>query len=188
MIFFLYINLKKATTDIKIQQTLSSLGLSDVWIYFRDGTIASDIGIVKFHPSKGAHWVAYINETFFKSYNCVCPKKLSKFIIKHTDFVYILKTKYKVWQKKRYSFCGGYCFYIIYLTKVVGIDFKFLNLLFWNHTIKWSNNIDIFFKKMTLGKKTNDNSVRYILPTKSSQSEKSDDHKPKTVSSPRKQK
>ena len=34
--------------------------------------------------------------------------------------VYILNTKYK----KSDNFCGSYCLYIIYLTKVLGIDFK----------------------------------------------------------------
>ena len=40
---------------------------------------------------------------------------------------------------------------------------------------------------MALGKITNDNSVKFIPSTNSSQSENSHDHKPKTVSNPRKQ-
>ena len=58
-------NLKnKATWNIKIQQVLSSLGLSVVGIYLRDGPFQSDIGIVNLHPSKGTHWVSCINENF----------------------------------------------------------------------------------------------------------------------------
>ena len=72
----------KATSNIKIQQVLSSLSSNNVGIYLRDGPFVSDIGIVNLHPSKGTHWVCYINENYFDSYGIVCPKKLSKFIIK----------------------------------------------------------------------------------------------------------
>ena len=54
-------NLKnKATSNIKIQQVLVSIGLYEVGIYLRDGSFSSDIGIVNLHPSKGTHWVIYI--------------------------------------------------------------------------------------------------------------------------------
>ena len=64
----------KATSNIKVYQVLSSLSLNDVGITLRDGPFSSDIGVVNFHPSKGTHWVCYINEKFFDSYCCVCPK------------------------------------------------------------------------------------------------------------------
>ena len=48
----------KATSNIKIQQVLSSLSLDDVGIYLRDGPFISDIGIVNLHPSKNTHWVS----------------------------------------------------------------------------------------------------------------------------------
>ena len=74
-------NLKnKATSNIKIQQVLNSIGLNNVNIYLRDGPFSSDIGIVNLHPTRGSHWVCYINEKYFDSYGCVCPKRLSKFI------------------------------------------------------------------------------------------------------------
>ena len=72
----------KATSNIKIQQVLNSIGLNNVGIYLRDGLFESDIGIVNLHPLKGTHWISYINENYFDSYGVVCPKKLSKFIIK----------------------------------------------------------------------------------------------------------
>ena len=51
-------NLKnKATSIIKIQQVLNSIGLNDVGIYLRDGLFESDIGIVNLHPLKGTHWI-----------------------------------------------------------------------------------------------------------------------------------
>ena len=110
----------KATSHIKIQQILSCLGLSDVGIYLRDGLFSTDVGIVNLHPLKGTHWVCYINENYFDSYGCVCPKKLSKFIKKRNG--YCLYSEYQI--QKNDSYCASYCLYIIYLTKVLGIDFK----------------------------------------------------------------
>ena len=110
----------KATSNIKIQQILSSLYLNDVAIYLRDGPFSSDIGIVNLHPSKGTYWVCYINENYFDSYGCVPPKKLSKFIIKRNG--YCLYSEYQI--QKNDSYCASYCLYIIYLTKVLGIDLK----------------------------------------------------------------
>ena len=114
-------NLKnKATSNIKIQQVLNSIGLNNIEIYLRDGPFSSDIGIVNLHPLKGTHWVCYIDENYFDSYGVVCPKKLSKFIIKRNGCC--LYSEYQI--QKNDSFCASYCLYIIYLTKIVGIDFK----------------------------------------------------------------
>ena len=110
----------KATSNIKFQQVLDSIGLNNVGVYLRDGPFKSDIGFVNLHPSKGTHWVCYINENYFDSYGCVPPKKLSKFIIKQNG--YCLYSEYQI--QKNDSFCASYCLYIIYLTKVLGIDFK----------------------------------------------------------------
>ena len=110
----------KATSNIKIQQVLSSLGLSDVGIYLRDGLFLSDIGIVNMHPSRGTHWILYVDENYFDSYGCAPPKKLSKFIIKRNG--HCLYSEYQI--QKTDSFCASYCLYILYLTKVLGIDFK----------------------------------------------------------------
>ena len=54
----------EATSNLKIQQVLSSLSLSDVGVFLRDGPFSYDIGIAKLHPSKGTHWVLNINEIF----------------------------------------------------------------------------------------------------------------------------
>ena len=113
-------NLKnKATSNIKIQKVLTSIGLDNVNIYLKDGSFSSDIGIVNLHPSKGTHWVSYLNENYFDSYGCAPPEKLSKFIIKRNG--YCLYSEYQI--QKNDSFCASYCLYIIYLTKVLGIDF-----------------------------------------------------------------
>ena len=119
--FVLKHNLKiKATSNIKIQKVLTSIGLDNVNIYLRDGSFSSDIGIVNLHPSLGTHWVVYIDENYFDTYGCVPPKKLSKFIIKRKG--YCLYSEYQVQKNDR--FCASYCLYILYLTEVLGIDFK----------------------------------------------------------------
>ena len=89
-----YILKNKATSNIRIQKVLTSIGLKNVNIYLRDGQFSSDIGIVNLHPSKGSHWVCYINENYFDSYGCSPPKKLSKFIIKQNGFC--LYTEYQI--------------------------------------------------------------------------------------------
>ena len=110
----------KAASNIKIQQVLSSLFLNNIRIYLQDGPFESDIAIVNLHPTKGTHWVCYLNENCFDSYGIVCPKKLSKFIIKRNG--YCLYSEYRI--QKKDSFCASYCLYIIYLTKTLSIDFK----------------------------------------------------------------
>ena len=110
----------EATSNIKNQQVLSSLSLNDVGICLRDGPFESDIGIVNLHPSRGTHWVCYINENYFDSYGCTPPKKLSKFIMKRN--AYCFYSEYQI--QKNDSFGASYCLYIIYLTKVLEIDFK----------------------------------------------------------------
>ena len=111
----------KATSNIKLYEVLKKLGLElKVGVYLRDGLFLSDIGIVNLHPSRGTHWVCYINENYFDSYGCSPPKKLSKFIIKRKG--HCLYSEYQI--QKNDSFCASYCLYIIYLTKVLDIDFK----------------------------------------------------------------
>ena len=119
--FFKKYKLKnQATSNRKIQQVLSCISLKDVGIYLRDGPFSSDIGIVNLHPSKGTHWVCYINENYFDSYGIVCPEKLAKFIVNRNGSC--LYSEYQL--QKTDSFCASYCLYILYLTEVLGIDFK----------------------------------------------------------------
>ena len=114
----------KATSNRKIQQVLSSLSLNDVEIYLRDSSFKFDFGIVNIHPSKGTHWVCYIYENYFDSYGTTPPRKLSKFLIKR--YGHCLYSEYKIQglTNKRDSYCASYCLYVIYLIKVLSIDFK----------------------------------------------------------------
>ena len=61
-----------------------------------------------------------MNENYFDSYGAVCPKKLGNFIIKRNERC--LYSEYQI--QKNDSFCASYCLYILYLTKVLGNDFK----------------------------------------------------------------
>ena len=121
----------KATSNIKIHQVLNSNGLDNVGIYLRDGPFKSNIGVVNLHPNRGTHWVCYINENYFDSYGCSPPKKLSKFVVKRNG--YCVYSEYQI--QKNDSFCASYCLYIIYLTKVIGIDFKSAVLNLYYQTI-----------------------------------------------------
>ena len=76
-----YILKSKTTSNIKNSQVFCSIGFNNVGIYLRDGQFDSDIGIVNLHLTKRTHWVCYIHENFLDSYGCVCPKKISRFII-----------------------------------------------------------------------------------------------------------
>ena len=105
-------NLKnKATSKIKIQQVLSSIGLDNVGIYLRDGPFSSDVGIVNLHPSKGTHWIAYINENYFVSYGCPPTQMTFKFIIKRNGHCFYSGYKIQGLTIKRDSYCASYCLY-----------------------------------------------------------------------------
>ena len=114
----------KATSNKKVFQKLSSLSLTDVGMYLRDGPFSSDIGIVKLHPSKGTRWVAYINENYFDSYGCAPPQKQPKFIIKRNGKCLYSENKIQGLTNKTDSHCASYCLNIIYLIKVIRLAFK----------------------------------------------------------------
>ena len=111
---------KEATSIIEIQQILSPLSLKDVGIYLRDGPFKTDMRILILHPSKGTIWVAYINENYFESSGCAPPNKIFRPILIGNGCCSY--SEYKI--QNLDSPCAAFCSYIIYLTKVVAIDFK----------------------------------------------------------------
>ena len=119
---------KKAASNIKFYQFLSSIGLGIVDIFLQDGASLSDIGIVNLHPSKGTHWITYINQHFFLinlvALLSINNQKLSKFIKKRNGYCLYSEYKTQGITSKRDSYCESYCSYIIYLTKVLKIVFK----------------------------------------------------------------
>ena len=84
------------------------MSLKDVGMYLRDVPFQSDIGIVNLKPSKGTHWVAYINESYSESYGCSPPRKLSNFFIERNG--YCLYSEYKIQglTSKRDSHCASF--------------------------------------------------------------------------------
>ena len=109
---------EKATSIKKIQQVLCSFSLNNVGKYLRYGPFQYDIGIVNLHPTKGTHWVCYTSENYFDSNGCVCPKKLSKIIIKRKRNILYAEYKIQALTKKRVFYCASYCFYKIYLINI----------------------------------------------------------------------
>ena len=86
---------KKTTSNLKLQQVLSSLFLNDVvGIYLRDCPFEFDIGITKLHPVQDTHWVIYVHEDYFHRYSCSPPQKLTKFIVKRNG--HRLYSEYKI--------------------------------------------------------------------------------------------
>ena len=107
-----YKSKNKATSNIKIQQFLSSLGFTDVGIHSRDGPFKTDVGIGNLHPFIGGHWVAYINQNYFDSYDCICPTKLSKFISKQSGYCLYSEHKIQGLTNRRDFYFASYCLYI----------------------------------------------------------------------------
>ena len=107
-----------------IQQVLTSTGLDNFGVYLRDGPFSKYIGIIIFYASETTHWVTYINEKICDIYVCAPPQKLSKVILKSIGLCLFSDYKTQGLTSKRDFFCASYCLYIIYLTKVIGIDLK----------------------------------------------------------------
>ena len=84
----------KTTSNIKIQQILSSLYLIDVGIYLGDEPFITDVLIVNLHPTTGTHWVLYIKQNYFISFGCSPPQKLSRFTIKRKGHCFC--SEYKI--------------------------------------------------------------------------------------------
>ena len=104
----------KATSNVKFYQILCSIGLNNFAIHLRDGLFSSDTGILNLHPTKGTHWVCYINEIYFDTYGCAPPQKPPKFLIKR--HIHCLHSEYKIQRptNNRDSVCTSYCLYINY--------------------------------------------------------------------------
>ena len=96
----------KATSNIKRQQVLSSIGLDNVGIYLRDGPFSTDIGIVLLHWSKGTPYGLLKSENFFDSNGCAPPQKLSRFTLKRDGPCLFSEYNIKGLVSKRDSYCA----------------------------------------------------------------------------------
>ena len=69
-------NLKNRTAgNIKIYEVLKTMRLDyKVGIYLRDVDFSTNYCVVNLHPSRGTHWVCYIEDCFFDFYGFSSPK------------------------------------------------------------------------------------------------------------------
>ena len=119
----------KATSIKKTHQLLSYLHLNDVGIYWIESPFIWNMGVVILYPSRGMHWVLYVNQSHFDA-KCASPReKLSKF--NNTKWVIFII------EHRREFYCAAYCLYTNYLPKVAGMDFK---IMFRNYTTESKKN------------------------------------------------
>ena len=88
----------------------------------RDDKFTTDSGIVNLHPTKGTHWVMFVNEFYFDSYGCPPPLNITKQI---NNGIY---SEYQI--QKDDSYCAAYCLYVLYLTQIIGFKNAVLNLYY----------------------------------------------------------
>ena len=99
------------------------MSLSDVGNSLRDGPFSIGFRLVNLHPTKGTPWVKYFNQNYFDSYGYSLPQNPSKFITKRNGDC--LFSEYKI---QGLDFFAAFCLYLMYLTKVLGTDFKSASL------------------------------------------------------------
>ena len=78
----------------------------------RHDEFTTDSGIVTLHPTKGTHWVMFVNEFYFDSYGCPPPTNILNHIKKGICSEYQIQTDD--------SYCAAYCLYVLYLTQTIG--------------------------------------------------------------------
>ena len=80
------------------------MSLNDVGIDIRYERFSRDVGKVNLHPTKGSHWVAYMNQNYFDPYGLSPPEKLSKFLKNINGSCSSLKHKLQGLRRKRAFF------------------------------------------------------------------------------------
>ena len=113
----------EATSNVEIKEILKLMNTS-CGIYMRDDKFITTSGIVNLHPTKGTHWVMFVNEFYFDSYGCPPPTNILNHIKKGIYSEYQIQTND--------SYCAAYCLYVLYLTKVIGFKNAVLNLYYQN--------------------------------------------------------
>ena len=88
----------------------------------RDDKFTTTSGIVNLHPTKGTHWVMFVNEFYFDSYGCPPPLNIMSFI---KSGIY---SEYQI--QKNGSYCAAFCLYILFLTHLIGFKNAVLNLYY----------------------------------------------------------
>ena len=119
----------EATSNVQIKEILDILKLNSTGIYMRDDKFTTPSGIVNLHPTKGTHWVMFVNEYYFDSYGCPPPTNILNHIKKG------IYSEYQIQKNDRY--CAAFCLYVLYLTQILGFKNAVLNLYY--QTFKLNN-------------------------------------------------
>ena len=117
----------EATSNVKVKEILNMLRASSeldtaCGIYMRGDKFTTTSGIVNLHPTKGTHWVMFVNEFCFDSYECPPPTNILNLIRKG------IYSKCQIQTDDSYS--AAYCLYVLYLTNIIGFKNAVLNLYY----------------------------------------------------------
>ena len=85
----------------------------------RDDKFTTPSGIVNLHPTKGTHWVMFVNEFYFDSNGCPPPLNIMSF---NNNDSY---SKYQF--QKNDSYFAAFCLNVLYLTNIIGFKNAVLN-------------------------------------------------------------
>ena len=88
----------------------------------RDDKFTTTVGIVNLHPTKGTHWVMFVNESYFDFFGCPPPLNIMKHNNRGCYSDYHLQ--------KNDSYCAAFCLYIFFLTHLIGFKNAVLNLYY----------------------------------------------------------
>ena len=111
----------EATSNVEIKEILKLMNTS-CGLYMRDDKFITTSRIVNLHPTKGTHWVMFVNEFIFDSYGCPPPLNITKQI---NNGIY---SEYQI--QKDDSYCAASCLYVLYLTQIIGFKNALLNLYY----------------------------------------------------------
>ena len=110
----------EATSNIKIKEILKLMNITECGIYMRKDKFTTPSGIVSLHPTKGTHWVMFVNEFYFDSDGCPPPLNIMSFI--NNGF----NSENQI--QKNDCYCAAYCLYVLYLTtNIIGFKNAVLN-------------------------------------------------------------
>ena len=88
--------LKKATSNIKKQKVFSSIGLTNIGMYLRDGPFSNDVGIVEMQSTKWNALGCIIKRIFFIQVIVQRQTNNLKLSLNEMDIVYFTNTKFEV--------------------------------------------------------------------------------------------
>ena len=95
-------------------------------VQMRDDPINSNCGIINLHPTKGTHWVCFMNQVYFDSYGCPPPQNILSHI--KSNYKKCIYSEYQI--QKHDKLCASYCLYVLYLYHFLGFKKAVLELYY----------------------------------------------------------